>query len=66
MTAKFEYSVGEMVRIKTGAFQNFTARIEAVDQEKAMLKVMVKIFGRTQPIELTILDVEKIAFREEE
>jgi len=66
MTAKFEYSVGEMVRIKTGAFQNFTARIEAVDQEKAMLKVMVKIFGRTQPIELTFLDVEKIAFREEE
>ena len=66
MTAKFEYSVGEMVRIKTGAFQNFTARIEAVDQEKAMLKVMVKIFGRTQPIELTFVDVEKIAFREEE
>ena len=66
MTAKFEYSVGEMVRIKTGAFQNFTARIEAVDQEKAMLKVMVKIFGRTQPIELTFLDVEKITFREEE
>jgi len=66
MTAKFEYSVGEMVRIKTGAFQNFTARIDEVDQEKAMLKVMVKIFGRTQPIELTFLDVEKIAFREEE
>jgi transcription termination/antitermination protein NusG len=66
MTAKFEYSVGEMVRIKTGAFQNFTARIEEVDQEKALLKVRVKIFGRTQPIELTFLDVEKIAFREEE
>jgi len=66
MTAKFEYSVGEMVRIKTGAFQNFTARIEEVDQEKAMLKVRVKIFGRTQPIELTFLDVEKITFREEE
>jgi transcriptional antiterminator NusG len=66
MTAKFEYSVGEMVRIKTGAFQNFTARIEEVDQEKATLKVRVKIFGRAQPIELTFLDVEKIAFREEE
>ena len=66
MTAKFEYSVGEMVRIKTGAFQNFTARIKEVDQEKAMLKVRVKIFGRSQPIELTFLDVEKITFREEE
>ena len=66
MTAKFEYSVGEMVRIKTGAFQNFTARIQEVDREQALLKVRVKIFGRTQPIELTFLDVEKIAFREEE
>jgi len=66
MTAKFAYSVGEMVRIKTGAFQNFTARIEEVDQEKATLKVRDKIFGRAQPIELTFLDVEKIAFREEE
>jgi len=66
MTAKFEYSVGEMVRIKTGAFQNFTARIEEADQEKAVLKVRVKIFGRTQPVELKFLDVEKIAFREEE
>ena len=66
MTAKFEYSVGEMVRIKTGAFQNFTAQIREVDESTATLKVMVKIFGRTQPIELTFLDVEKITFTEEE
>jgi len=66
MKERFSYSTGEMVRIKNGAFQNFTARIEEVDQEKATLKVRVKIFGRTQPIELTFLDVEKITFREEE
>jgi transcription termination/antitermination protein NusG len=66
VTAKFEYSVGEMVRIKVGPFQNFTGRIEEVDQANATLKVMVKIFGRTQPVELTFLDVEKITFREEE
>jgi transcriptional antiterminator NusG len=66
MTAKFEYSVGEMVRIKTGAFQCFSGRIEEVDESTAILKVMVKIFGRTEPIELGFLDVEKITFREEE
>jgi transcriptional antiterminator NusG len=66
MTAKFEYSVGEMVRIKTGAFQSFTGRIEEVDESTATLKVRVKIFGRSQPIELTFLDVEKIVFTEEE
>jgi transcriptional antiterminator NusG len=66
MTGRFKYSVGEMVRIKTGAFQGFTGRIEEVDEATATVKVMVRIFGRTEPIELTFLDVEKIAFTEEE
>ena len=66
MRPRFDYSVGEMVRIKSGAFQCFTGRIEAVDQDKAILKVLVKIFGRTEPIELKFLEVEKIRFTEEE
>jgi transcriptional antiterminator NusG len=66
VTAKFEYSVGEMVRIKTGPFQSFTGRIEEVDESAAIVKVMVKIFGRRQPVELRLIDVEKIAFKEEE
>jgi transcriptional antiterminator NusG len=66
MKAKFDYSVGEMVRIKSGAFQCFTGRIEKVDQDKTTLKVMVKIFGRVEPIELGFLDVEKLTFTEEE
>jgi len=66
MKPRFDYSVGGMVRIKSGAFQCFTGRIEAVDQARATLKVMVKIFGRTEPIELRFLDVEKIKFTEEE
>ena len=55
-----------MVRIKSGAFQAFTARIEEVDEARATLKVMVRIFGRAEPIELRFLDVEKITFTEEE
>ena len=55
-----------MVRIKVGPFQNFTGRIVEVDQGKATLKVMVKIFGRTQPVELRFVDVEKILLTEEE
>ena len=66
MTAKFEYSVGKQVRIKAGAFQCFTGRIEEVDESTATLKVKVEIFGRTEPIELRFLDVEKISFTEEE
>ena len=66
MKPRFSYSVGEMVRIKTGAFQAFSARIEEVDEDKATLKLRVKIFGRHEPIEVGFLDVEKIAFTEEE
>ena len=66
MKARFSYSVGEMVRIKVGPFQSFTGRIEEVDEQNATLKVRVKIFIRTQPIELRFVDVEKITFTEEE
>ena len=66
MKAKFDYSVGETVRIKSGAFQSFTGRIKEVDERKATLKVMVEIFGRQEPIELGFLQVEKIRFTEEE
>jgi transcriptional antiterminator NusG len=55
-----------MVRIKAGAFQSFTGRIAEVDEERATLKVRVRIFGRHQPVELTFLEVEKITFAEEE
>ena len=66
MTPRFSYAVGEMVRIKVGAFQAFTGRIEEVNEEKATLKVKVSIFGRPEPIELGFLDVEKLTFTEEE
>ena len=63
---KFSYAPGEMVRIKSGAFQAFTGRIEEVDEPQAKLKVRVVIFGRPEPIELRFVDVEKISFTEEE
>jgi len=66
VTAKFKYSAGDVVRIKTGAFQSFSGRIEEVDEFSETVKVMVEIFGRAAPIELRFLDVEKITFTEEE
>lgn len=59
MNKKFEFSIGERVRIKVGPFQSFPARIVAIDTQKGILKVKVDIFGRTQPVELAFLDVEK-------
>ena len=66
MRDKKIFSVGDTVRIRAGAFQAFTARIEEVDEERATVSVMVRIFGRAEPIELRFADVDKISFTEEE
>lgn len=53
------FIVGEHVKVIDGPFNNFSAVIEEVNEEKKKLKVMVKIFGRKTPLELNFVQVEK-------
>lgn len=53
------YVVGETVKIIFGPFTGFYGEIEEIYSEKKRLKVMVKIFGRKNPLELGYLQVEK-------
>ena len=62
MTSKYEFSIGHKVRIKVGPFQAFTGTVIEINKEKGLLKVTVDIFGRSQPVELRFLDVEKVGF----
>ncbi|WP_196890551.1 transcription termination/antitermination protein NusG [Aureivirga marina] len=55
------YVVGEIVKVTDGAFNGFDGTIEEINEEKRKLKVMVKIFGRKTPLELSYMQVEKIS-----
>jgi len=57
---KFVFKEGEHVRIIDGPFSNFTGSVEDVNADKNTLKVMVTIFGRSTPVELEFLHVEKL------
>lgn len=57
---KQSFTVGEPVRIIEGPFESFTGSVEEVNTEKGKLRVMVGIFGRSTPVEVDFLQVEKV------
>ena len=55
------YIVGETVTVIDGPFNSFSGIIEEINEERKKLKVMVKIFGRKTPLELSFTQVAKEA-----
>jgi len=54
------FAVGEQVKVIEGPFETFTGTIDEVYVDKNKLKVMVGIFGRNTPVEVDMMQVEKI------
>ncbi len=57
---KVTFEKSENVRIIDGPFTNFSGKVDEVNAERNTLRVMVTIFGRSTPVELDFLQVEKI------
>jgi transcriptional antiterminator NusG len=58
---KLTFERNETVRIIDGPFTNFSGKVEEINAERNTLRVMVTIFGRSTPVELDFLQVEKTA-----
>lgn len=56
---KLKFAKGEQVRITEGPFANFNGAVDDVNEDKQTIKVMVSIFGRPTPTEVSFASVEK-------
>ena len=54
------FTIGETIKVIDGPFNGFNGTVEKVNEEKRKLEVMVKIFGRKTPLELSFMQVEKV------
>ena len=54
------YTIGETIKVIDGPFNGFNGVVEKIFEEKRKLEVMVKIFGRKTPLELSFMQVEKV------
>lgn len=58
-TIQYDFHIGDAIKVSDGPFSGFDGTIEEVNEEKKKLKVAVKIFGRTTPVELDFSQVGK-------
>jgi transcription termination/antitermination protein NusG len=58
---KMTFEKNETIRITEGPFNGFQGKIDEVNSDRNTLRVMVTIFGRSTPVELEFLQVEKVS-----
>lgn len=59
-TYKASFTLSEPVKIIDGPFAEFLGTVDAIDEAKGKVKVLVSIFGRETPVELDFLQVSKL------
>ena len=55
-----DYSIGEPAKVIAGPLADFTGVISEINVDQSRLKVLVSIFGRETPVELSFTQVAKL------
>lgn len=55
-----DYSIGETVKVIAGPLADFSGMISEINVDQSRLKVLVSIFGRETPVELSFSQVAKL------
>ena len=55
------YQVGQQVRVRSGAFANFTGEVEDISNDKQKIWLSVSLFGRPTRVEVDFSEVEPVA-----
>jgi transcriptional antiterminator NusG len=57
---KYTFEEGDEVRVIDGPFSNFQGTVAEVKPDKEKMRVLITIFGRSTPVELDFIQVNKI------
>jgi transcriptional antiterminator NusG len=57
---QLEFETGEVVSVVGGAFNGYSGPVNAIDQDKQRVTVLLDLFGRETPVELTFEQVTKL------
>lgn len=55
-----KFRPGDRVKIREGPFENFEGTVEAIDEQKGMVTVLLTIFGRESPVDVEYWNVEQL------
>ena len=57
---KVEFTKGDQIKIREGAFENFEGVVDSIDSDRGLVKVIVAIFGRSTPLDIEYWQIEKL------
>jgi len=57
---KVDFEIGQNIRVVEGPFSNFIGIVEEINPERGKVRVLVSMFGRETPVELSFMQIENI------